>query len=345
MKKLLFYYCFLLGSFLNAQETQDSLILEIGDKAKVIFLAKERKDFQEISKYDLNGLYQKLLETLQTGKDTTLEEINVKDISLYKNPIYPTSTSLKKKFLKGFNVNLFLGFSTGGITEHFFRSPALELQPPIGGTLEVYNTAEVTTIPKLSYGISINTEFPLISQNRKILELSSSFGIDILKFNQQSNQSGGGFSYIGTGNPDVIDGFQQMVDSLRNELPIGIFGNETAIDQLYLQFMPTFTLLDHEGKRVWSLGVGTRGGVDLKNIFLPKDPKEPLVFSNDKLVVSQNNTFQLGFVSNVGYRWVNIFLTYLPKVVNVQEFDGLVRADRTGRYLKGIWFIGLRFGK
>ena len=326
---------------------KDSLILEIGDKAKVIFLAKDRKDFQEIAKYDLNVLYLNLWSQLLEGEQNTVREISDEEAEKYINENFEDSpVTSQKKFWKRFHINLFLGFSAGGLTDHLFQSSTYELNDPPGGKLEVYNTARVSTRPKLSYGLSLNTKFPLIEQGNRLLQLSTSIGLDILKFNQKSNNSGGVFFYEGNGSPSQVSGLQALVDSLNRQQPIGTFANATAINQLYLQFMPTFTFLDREGRPTWNIGLGVRGGIDLKNVLGPDlEVAEPLVFSNDKLVISENKAFQYGLVSTLGYKFLNVFCNYIPEAHSIIEFDGLTRPDRTGRFLRGIWFIGLRLGK
>ena len=330
----------------EADLMRDSLILEIGEEAKVVFLAKNRKAFEEIAKYDLNILYLNLWSQLLDGKKEAVSEISDQEAEKYKNERYDGPATVRKQFWKRFHINVFLGFSAGGLTEHLFQSSTYELNDPPGGKLEVYNTARVSTRPKLSYGLSLNTKFPLIAQGNRLLQLSTSIGLDILKFNQKSNNSGGIFFYEGNGSPPQLSGIQALVDSLNRQKPIGTFANATAINQLYLQFMPTFTFMDKEGRPTWNIGLGVRGGIDLKNVLGPElEVAEPLVFSNDKLVISENKAFQYGLVSTLGYKFLNVFCNYIPEAHSIIEFDGLARPDRTGRFLRGIWFIGLRLGK
>ncbi len=350
MAKFIFAWLLLLTVNVYAQKASpsyaDSLILEIGDKAKVIFLAKDREDFQEIARYDLNTLYYNLWSQLLKGENASVTEFSTDEAKAYFNDDFSKADiQPKTKFWKRFHINLFLGFSAGGFTEHLFQSSTYQLNEPPGGIVEVFNTAEVNTKPKLSYGLSISTKFPLIKQGNKSFDVGTSFGLDILKFNQESFNSGGGFFYTGNGNPNEFQGLQMLVDSLNRQAPIGTFANSTAINLLYLQLMPSFTFMDKQGKPTWNIGVGLRGGIDLKNLWEDQEVVEPLVFSNDRLVISENRTFQYGFVSTVGYKFVNVFCNFIPEAHSIIEFNGLARPDRTGRLLRGIWFIGLRLGK
>ena len=81
MKVVIMAFTMLLGTYCLAQNDyyRDSLQIEIGSKARILFQAKEKADFELIKRYDLNKLFEELLLRAEQNDSAVVEILSLLD--------------------------------------------------------------------------------------------------------------------------------------------------------------------------------------------------------------------------------------------------------------------------
>ncbi len=113
-RALLFCCLFSCSALIIAQETVlylDTMEVAIGEQAKLIFLAKEAKDFQHIDRYDLNYLFDELWEQRQSG-DLATRELSRPEAELFREG-RPQPSTMVVQSKQSYFINFFLGWSHG----------------------------------------------------------------------------------------------------------------------------------------------------------------------------------------------------------------------------------------
>ncbi len=321
MQKLILVLLLLTTMGLHAQTfvPQDSLILEVGAEARVLFLAKRSSSFDEIAKYDLNLVYRKLVEQLRRSDQSNVRRFSEEEALQYKSDdpaLLPEFD--RKKFWKRLYLNFFVGASN-------LEREAVRLS----GRIErptVYRNM------RTSWGLSINMDVPVFFSPRKQLDLRTSFGFDIIQFDD--------------------DRIVFTVPSLEkweefNYLNYSTSSKPVSLNQLYLQLQPMFTVKSRKATPLLKVGIGIRGGLDLRNNNRYED--DSIVFRDSDLRLdfgkSRIDRLQYGLVATVGYRFLSLYGTYLPGSHRYIPGEYWAEDMTKPQTTMSVWSVGIRLGK
>ncbi|MDZ7936538.1 MAG: hypothetical protein U5M51_16565 [Emticicia sp.] len=343
MKKLLTLFAFVfISTFAHANTVEDSLIANIGKKAKVIFYAENKADLNEIAKYDLNKLFAEVRK--RSEKNFSLnEEVTLKEADELKNREVNTTVT-PRKWLKNMNLNLFVGASISE-SPASFRGETIDYSPR--GIYQKNYGLQGRTIPMIGLGAFFDKK--LNKSNRFDFSIRYGAGFDFITSRIKATNFGSSFSYL---NPQ--NGFRDnFVDSLFSSSKSEYFNTSSL--NFYTQLMPTITLLNSKGEKTFSFGVGLKSSISLNN-FRRIDGSgywsglgETLFLSNEPTMNFRYRTFQTAWVANIGYKSINLFIQMQPNIANVRQ---IVRSKEINTYTFGTsqasvntYTIGLRFGK
>ncbi len=346
MKKQITLLTFMLiSTFARANAVEDSLIANIGKKAKVVFYAENKADLNEIAKYDLNKLFAEVRKrsekNFSNNEEVTLREV---DENL-KNREVNTKIS-SKKWLKNMNVNLFVGVST---TESgaFFQGETINF-PSIGGVYQKASAMKGKTIPMIGLGVFFDKK--LNRSDRFDFSIRYGGGFDFITSRIKATNAMSSFQYTANVSNPLNNKF---IDSLFSSSSSRYLNTSTL--NLYTQLMPTISLINSKGQKTFSFGIGLKSLVSLNNFrridsqFYFSNLGETLFLSDEPTMNFRYRTFQTAWVANIGYKSINLFIQMQPNIANVRQ---VVRTKESNTYTFGgtqasasTYIVGLRFGK
>ncbi len=341
--RLLFLALIFVSTFAQANAVEDSLIANIGKKAKVIFYAENKADFNEIAKYDLNKLFAEVRKRSEKNFSNN-EEVTLREADDLKNREVNTTVSTKK-WLKNMNLNLFVGasMSESGAS---FQGDNIEVNSPKGIYQKRY-ALQGKTIPMIGLGSFFDKKFN--KSNQFDFSLRYGVGFDFITSRVKATNFGSSFQYTN---------FQ---DNLKRDLVDSLFSTSTSkyintsTFNLYSLLEPTITFLNRKGEKTFSFGIGLKSSVSLNN-FRRIDGSaywsglgETLFLSNEPVMSFRYRTFQTAWVANIGYKSINLFIQMQPNIATVRQ---MVRRNQENTYTYApsqgsvnTYTIGLRFGK
>ena len=345
MKKLLTLFSLIfISTFAKANSVEDSLIANIGKKAKVIFYAQNKADFNEIAKYDLNKLFAEVRKRSEKNFSNN-EEVTLREVDENLKNRTANTTVSSKNWLKNMNLNLFVGanFANGSLST--LTSIKEVIVPQYGRSLEQFNWLSLAAKPSFMLGIGGFFDKPLYKKNKFDFSLRYGFGIDILssRFKTSNDLL---INYWDSKIP--INKISNVLDSLKNLQNYKDSPFKSYISpNLYIQVIPTLNLINNKGEKTFSLGIGLKAAVNMAGITI-RNRLEYISYSNPdvNLAYPKYNTLQTAFVANVGYKFVNLFIQMQPDIgaaVILQSKDGLRNNRSQGTFSN--YAIGLRFGK
>lgn len=342
MKKLTLLTFIFISTFAKANAVEDSLIANIGKKAKVIFYAENKADLNEIAKYDLNKLFAEVRKRSEKNFSNN-EEVTLREADDLKNREVNTTVSTKK-WLKNMNLNLFVGAS---ITESgvSFQGDNIEINSPKGIYQKRY-ALQGKTIPMIGLGLFFDKK--LNKSNQFDFSLRYGAGFDFITSRIKATNLGSSFQ--NTNSQSVP---RELIDSLFRSSKSEYLNTSTL--NLYSLFEPTITFLNRNGEKTFSFGIGLKSSISLNN-FRRIDGSaywsgfgETLFLSNEPTMNFRYRTFQTAWVANIGYKSINLFIQMQPNIANVRQ---MVRSKELNTYTFGTsqasantYTIGLRFGK
>lgn len=323
---------------------RDTLEVQIGQRAKVIFLGRDARDFSEINKYDLNLLFDQVYGQRTVGEPAPRVLSNLEAEALRQDG----PEGEKRKFWQRFYINFYAGATFSRGFKDWAQRRLIEPGPPPDTTiyLEQYR---MQIREKSSYGISINTDFPLYENAGHSLALRASLGFDVLRFDYRLD--GRKVDFLPVTGGQLIN-LIPRVDTM-NIFNSGTFtvlyvegGREKVTnfrgDQLYLQFLPMWRWKDQLQRPSWQLGIGLRGAVRPHEVFNPSLDDVLFIDGNTRLYQS-SPTYQYAVVFNLGYRFVNLFGACLPRAYSRQRImsnPAIVKTEHPA-----VWSVGLRLGR
>lgn len=343
MKTRLFFLAFILTStFANANVAEDSLIANIGKKAKVIFYAENKADFNEIAKYDLNKLFAEVRKRSEKNFSNN-EEVTLREADDLKNREINTTVSTKK-WLRNMNLNLFVGASISE-SPTSFRGETIDYSPR--GIYQKNYGLQGRAIPMIGLGAFFDKK--LNKSNRFDISIRYGAGFDFITSRIKATNFGSSFSYLNTQNGFRDNFVDSLFSSSKSE-----YLNTSSLN-FYTQLMPTISLINSKGEKTFSFGLGLKSSISLNN-FRRIDGSgywsglgETLFLSNEPTINFRYRTFQTAWVANIGYKSINLFIQMQPNIANVRQ---IVRSKEINTYTFGTsqasastYTIGLRFGK
>lgn len=338
--QLLFLALIFISTFAQANAVEDSLIANIGKKAKVIFYAENKADFNEIAKYELNKLFAEVRKRSEKNFSNN-EEVTLREADDLKNREVNTTVSTKK-WLKSMNLNLFVGgvYTSGGAA---FLGPKQEFVSAKYGNMNKYEVTYLNGKTSIMFGMGLFYDKQLYT--KKKLEFSLKYG---LGFELMSGKMKTANSYVASLTKQIsINEYKILNDSLRASSNLIDSPYKTHFSpNLYTQVMPTFNILNRKGEKVINIGIGLKAAINmagLKRTFvLYPTPNSIHIYPRFK-------TLQTAWVANIGYKYINVFIQMQPEIGRTRLFRKQPVGENT--LTSGIqgtfdtYTIGLRFGK
>lgn len=337
MKTRLFFLAFILTStFAKANAVEDSLIANIGKKAKVIFYAENKADLNEIAKYDLNKLFAEVRKRSEKNFSNN-EEVTLREADDLKNREVNTTVSTKK-WLKNMNLNLFVGASP-------FSSFTNVVGPSVLSTNSIPQSIE-------------RGRFAVEGKTALMIGVGGFYDKSLLKkrSSELSIRYGGGFELINT---KLSIEQNATISYLQNDgggvdLP-SFFTNEykntkVTSTNLYTSFIPTYNFFNSRRQKTFNIGLGAKFVVNFNNITFKENYHRggSLYMKNSPYIFIQNPTFQTAFIATIGYKYLNAFIQVIPNHITIRSITSTYYNpldDTIKQISKKTYIIGLRFGK
>ncbi|WP_305951860.1 hypothetical protein [Emticicia oligotrophica] len=343
MKKLTLLTCILISTFVRANALEDSLIANIGKKAKVIFYAENKADLNEIAKYDLNKLFAEVRKRSEKNFSNN-EEVTLREADDLKNREINTTVSTKK-WLKNMNLNLFVGAS---FTDGYLWSidEFQEITLPKYGNVNVANSFSLQGNPSFMLGIAGTFDKQVYKRNRMDFTLKYGVGFDLIS-SRLRTAAGIAIRAINLNQAPIRTLYASITDSLVNARGTDkdVYKNQYS-PNITTQFIPTFNVLNKKGQKVLSVGIGLKASVNLAGLG-QNSRFFALNNENPNYIYTKHKALQTAIISNIGYKYINLFIQIQPEIgkalyVNRNDDKGLF-LDRQGSFSN--YVIGLRFGK
>lgn len=332
MKVVIMAFTMLLGPYCLAQNDyyRDSLQIEIGSKARILFQAKEKVDFELIKRYDLNKLFEELLLRAEQNDSAATDIISLLESKKFvqKNPFRILGDKTKEIFLR-FNFGFYTGITVGDyfvfpITTHKY------IIPELGGNINVKHSGAVNVIPDfLSAGFFINSGLLLHNAPRLGTEIKLSFGYERSDFNLKINRS---LDYTFEGSRPLNEVENEQLNSyykiISSYSKVGLSNSfNVKYSQFYVQLMPQIELKNLQGKATWRAGLGARGmaNLNLKRAGTTEGLSRlshPLSNYSSSIPTRYNRSiYQWGMIGKLGYKRWGLFVQCAPKALVFQHYN------------------------
>lgn len=329
-------------TFAKENSVEDSLIANIGKKAKVIFYAENKADLNEIAKYDLNKLFAEVRKrsekNFSNNEEVTLREV---DGNLKNREVNTTVTP--KKWLKNMNLNLFVGGSYASGGPSFLGSP----QEAISGQFGKFNKYDFIYLngkSSIMLGVGGFFDKQLYRKGKTDFSLRYGLGFDLISGRMKTTTS-----YSISGLPQIpITDYARLNDSLKANSNLRDSPYKTYFSpNLYTQVMPTFNILNGKGDKLFSIGIGLKAALNLAGLTT-----EARYFNsnndNPNRIYPKFKTLQTAWVANIGYKYMNLFIQMQPDIGKTffyrsATIENPVTINSQGTFSS--YTIGLRFGK
>lgn len=341
MKFLMMAFTMLLGTYCLAQNDyyQDSLQIEIGSKARILFQAKEKADFELIKRYDLNKLFEELLLRAEGKDSTALGSVSLLESKKFthKNPLNAISKKTKEIFLR-FNFGLYTGITVG----NYFVFPITTqnyMIPELDGNINVQHRGGVNVIPDfLSAGFFINSGLLLHNAPRLGTEIKLAFGYERSDFSLKINRS---LDFAFEGSRPLTEAENEKLNSyykiIGNSSKVGSSNSfNVKYSQFYVQLMPQIELKNLQGKGTWRVGLGARGmaNLNLKRTGTTEGLSRlshPLNDFPSSIPTRYNRSiYQWGVIGKIGYKRWGLFAQCAPKALVFQHYNWMNTGYQNG---------------
>lgn len=341
--RLLFLTLIFVSTFAQANAVEDSLIANIGKKAKVIFYAENKADLNEIAKYDLNKLFAEVRKRSEKNFSNN-EEVTLREADDLKNREVNTTISTKK-WLRNMNLNLFVGasFANGNL---WAINEYQEMNLPKYGNVKVANSFSLQGNPSFMLGVAGTFDKQVYRRGRTDFSLRYGLGLDLISSRLRTNAG-----VTATFNNITPTEWQKTYVFLTDSLRVinGIIGSSYKnyySPNISTQLIPTFNILNRKGQKVWSVGIGLKASINLaglgwRNRYFALDRNNP------NFIYTKYRGLQSAVVANIGYKYINLFIQMQPEIGRAMYYN-LESKNNLNVGTKGTfsnYIVGLRFGK
>jgi hypothetical protein len=365
MKVVIMAFTMLLGTYCLAQNDyyRDSLQIEIGSKARILFQAKEKADFELIKRYDLNKLFEELLLRAEQNDSAVVEILSLLDSKKFaqQNPFKVISKKTKEIFLR-FNFGLYTGITVG----NYFVFPITTnnyIIPELGGNINVQHSGTVNVIPDfLSAGFFVNSGLLLHNAPRLGTEIKLSFGYERSDFNLQVYRS---LDFAFEGSRPLSKAENEQLNGYYKTMRNSHESNQTKsfnvkYSQFYIQLMPQIELKNVQGEGTWRAGLGARG---MANLNLRRAGttealtiiSHPLTSYNLSIPTRYSRSvYQWAVIGKIGYKRWGLFAQCAPKALVFQHYNwintgyqngfALGHSNRVNSTRFNAWMFGVTIG-
>jgi hypothetical protein len=287
------------------------MLLKIGDKAKVVFIAETPDGFEEIATYDLNAVFEALWRQKKDNQAGTVQTLSPEMAKKLRNEDYQKPTTPGPLFERRVYLQAISGAMLIGAENFFLRNNV-----PGGGLSYFYNnTYDVS--PML--GVSVSSNMNLREGSRYALTIRYGLGVDYFSYDRYTVDTYTTANALSGRVVYAFDGNQSLDAIISNSGNIGIGAYTAHVLYPHLQMLPVVHLKNATGKKTWNFGVGARMG-SIAQIAASG--------SNSTPVFNRASGFRLGLTSQIGWK-------YLALIFNVQPSN-----DQRVSY----YGVGLRLG-
>ena len=326
-----------------ANEKEDSLIANIGKKAKVVFYAEKKADLDEIAKYDLNKLFAEVRKRSDKNFSNT-EEVTLREADELKNR-QTNTTITPRKWLKNMNLNLFVGatFADGGTT---VTGLSQNITIPQYGKASKNDVFTLAGNPSFMFGIGGTFDKQLYRKGRIEFSLRYGFGFDLISSRLKTSASIILSRYTNSRIP--YTNYLNIIDSLKRVSNIqGTSYKNYFSPNFCTQIVPTFNILNRKGEKMLSVGIGLKASINFAGLSVENRYINPNN-ANPNFIYPKYRTLQTAIVANIGYKYANLFIQMQPDIgkgvyFNKSTIDNNIITNTQGNFSN--YIIGLRFGK
>lgn len=339
--QLLFLTLIFISTFVKANAVEDSLIANIGKKAKVIFYAENKADLNEIAKYDLNKLFAEVRKRSEKNFSNN-EEVTLREADDLKNREVNTTVSTKK-WLKNMNLNLFVGgvYTSGGAA---FVGPKQEVISAKYGNFNKYDFIYLNGKSSIMFGVGIFYDKQLYKKKKTDFSLKYGLGFELMTGRMMTANN----YMISHYKPLTVTDYKILNDSLKASSNLRDSPYKTYFSpNLYTQVMPTFNILNRKGEKLFNIGIGLKASINMAGLT-----NKGRFFSPEGLtpnsILPKFKTLQTAWVANIGYKYFNVFIQMQPDIGKSWLYRDLTGENSiigTNLGTFSTYTIGLRFGK
>lgn len=345
-------FCTLCGLTLSlsAQVVTDTLEANVGSRARILFLAKTADDFAELSKYDLNALFNELYQR-EFGDNKKVKLLDDDEAGLLSFNARQRSFPLRLGFYAGFPIT------------SSFLTPIFEIRdiPEIGEEPEYnFSNKKGRITGRGSLGASISFDPVTINRSKMQVTLRTSVGFEWTGY--QIEQPDFAFaspelrirdsvinSSSGTNFTEYIYDTLSWNSSTVEPRPL-----KGSFAHVYAEVMPVVQLKKKNGKIGWRFGAGLRFGPDITRndnptIFSQTQASPFLSLPPEAALIAPANPvdWHYTWLAMVGYGKFSVQMTYIPNAIRQSE-SYFVDSDFYGQSSQqinaGLVHVGLRYG-
>ncbi len=321
-----------LSTFAKANTVEDSLIANIGKKAKVIFYAEKKADLDEIAKYDLNKLFAEVRKRSEKNFSNT-EEVTLREVDENLKNRQANTTVSSKKWFKNMNLNLFVGGS--GINTNFASFLGNDVANNSNSNVYYKNIFKVKGSNSFMVGIGGFYYKKLLTKKHSEFSLGYGAGFDLINSQIQILKTGS-------------IGYSTPLTSTNSYYPANYGSSKINLlsTNLYIQVMPTINLVNRRDEKTFNFGIGVKLFSNFNG--MNPVPKNPIHVDDSPYIYVKNNSFQTAFIANIGYKHINAFMQLTPKSTTLRTTINTDPSTLFNNYRQidaSIFTFGLRFGK
>jgi hypothetical protein len=331
----------LLSGLLLAQTPyyRDTLEVEIGDGAKVLFLAQDAEDFEAIDRYDLNFIFDELWDRRQKGATgiaelSTGQLLRLEDYQPAKDVEEEVVTPSRRSFYFNVSTNVSMGRGMLTFSDPFFFPSDLNNQL----ILEVLSDFR----PALGYEISLGTDLYIKRRNREPFRINTAFGLSNTLYQLDNFRLQR--LYVNTLEGPQLSSQEIAQISARN---MGVsVDRKISMFQLFLDIVPTFRIAKDKKNRPFTYGVGPKLGMLIRDggrgkLIVPV----PLYIWGNTLINLERQRMQYALVNQFKYRSLHLFLHVYPRAYSTTTSSLInVLGDDFPRVNPSLWTTGVTIG-
>ncbi len=277
-----------------AQTRPDSMTVQIGEKAKIIFVAQQPGGFEEIAPYDLNAVFEQVWNQKKLAQGASTQQLSAKQAKKLRNDAYEKPVAKRPFFEKRIYANAFVGMA--------FLSEVRSYRVARSGGNALLVSGQINSIrqvePRGIAGIGGFANLNLTENGRYLWSVRYGLGVDYFSYDK-------GIFNIEQGVIKIYDGMNDTIGTVSNRTIIRQFGFvKTHIVYPHLSCMPILYKKNAAGQKTWNIGLGFRAGpaleisdVNIASGSIASNPSNPILM-------------QYSLTGQIGWKYLALFYHY-----------------------------------
>lgn len=322
---------------------EDTIIVKVGERKKIIFWGETKEDLKDLEKYDLNLIIRQMnqdLDEMPTDmKRMYRRDYNGNTFDKVQDDETEYMTSWQK-LKRNTYLNISLGMTSSNVLLRNVKNNSLE---PFGLPKELYQQ-KVATSPSIGFSLMHHENF--LRSGRKEILLRYGFDLSWYYLNHKSTKKTGYEINYGV-KTDTSLIYKPTNGNYYLAVPYNTADKKTVVWKsipnetlLYANFkvIPTISFYDKYNRRTLNLGFGGYIGTLLSGTQIIKK-EDSFDGRGVKIGIGgDENPVRYGLVLNVGYRALNLFVE--------SDINNLFR-DRKNKntWSQNLTTFGIRLGK